>query len=592
MVAVTDRASQTWHEPLFLKCAGAERLRRTIALDDFARQAAEGVLQRVQQIAAEPLPAIVHEPGRLVMLPTARALFDRVINLGVAAMLTGSNALRRRGIAELVNAASFTDWNPAHFLDTAEMAAAVAIGLDWFSPGMSADERTAVEDALVSKALEPGLEQLNIGSFWVTATHNWNVVCCGGLIVAAVALRAHRPAIAQAVLERAVPAIGSGLSAYDAQGGYPEGPGYWEYATKYAVLALAALDDAGLAYPLPVGLSHTWRYNRETTAPSGACFDYGDTLERPGRSPVLGWLARSSGEADAAIWQREAPGDPHPLDLVWLSNAPTAVTQATSTAVAFPDAGISILRRDGDGLYAGLKGGRNDGNHAHLDLGSFVLEWRARRLFGEIGRDDYALPGYFDPDTRFNYFRLGTAGHSTLVIDGQNQSTSARAICLGTSERPDFLATAWRIEDEASPVSHCRGIAVAGDCIWIVDELTASGDGDVDIGIEWRGYTRAAVTASGSTVSLSLGGEARTVHIVEPAGLAWRAGAAPSPHGQGSNDGFTLLRFGVRMRGSSMRFSVAAGRVLDMPAPPPIAQWQLQSPGPDCGARPGRAGGA
>ena len=51
---------------------------------------------------------------------------------------------------------------------------------------------------------------------------------------------------AREVIDVATQAMVHGLSAYSPDGGWPEGPSYWEYATRYAAFAIAALEEAGL----------------------------------------------------------------------------------------------------------------------------------------------------------------------------------------------------------------------------------------------------------------------------------------------------------------------------------------------------------
>ena len=102
------------------------------------------------------------------------------------------------------------------------------------------------------------------------AGNNWNIVCCGGAIVAAVVLRSVQPQLCGEIIDRASEAMLHGLSGYSPDGGWPEGPSYWEYATRYAAFAIAALEDAGLdsrnlgASP---GLGSTWRFGQDLTGP-------------------------------------------------------------------------------------------------------------------------------------------------------------------------------------------------------------------------------------------------------------------------------------------------------------------------------------
>src|SRR6185437_13853424 len=91
---------------------------------------------------------------------------------------------------------------------------------------------------------------------------------------------------------------------------------------------------------------------------------------------------------------------------------------------------------DPNATFVGFKGGSNAANHAHLDLGSFVLDALGQRWAVDLGPDDYNLPGYFG-NKRWTYYRLTTAGHNTLTIDGENQAPSARAPLLAYWSSPD-----------------------------------------------------------------------------------------------------------------------------------------------------------
>ena len=572
------------HSLLFLKQKGVDGVRKSVASDAFARKVADGVLARADGLMRLPPLRLEREAGREVILPTSRALSDRVVVLGMAAMLTGNHLYRRRGIDELVNVAGFSNWNPSHFLDVAEMACGFAIGVDWLSAGMTPAERLFFDDALAEKALLPGLDQLRAGAFWTSAAHNWNVVCCGGLIVAALVAGARHAGPAQEVVARSTAAIAHGMSSFDVDGGYAEGPGYWELAARYAVLALAALDEKGMTVPDLRGLAASWRFNRETTAPSGACFDYGDTVQRLARSPILGRLAGLDGRPEAAAWQRAAPGELHPFDLVWLAQDQRPDPPGGQSATSFDGAGICVLRNSSGawGTYVGFKGGRNSVNHAHLDLGSFVLEVGKSRFVSELGRDDYALPGYFDPDRRFGYFRLGTAGHGTVMIDGQAQSPAAQARCLGISDLPDFVAAAFEIEDDRSPVSHRRGIAITDDCVWVVDEFLRKRQTTPEaIRIDWRLFSEAEIAHGERVATLRIGEQLLSIRTAESDGIAWAVDPVASPPGEADNSGFSCLRFETRMTSDAKRICVAitTGGGVARNMPQPIDAWPLRLTG-------------
>ncbi|MCO5153597.1 heparinase II/III family protein [Shinella sp.] len=532
------------------------------------------VLQTAGDIHTAPLLELEREDGRDVILPTSRKLFDRIATLAVADCLVGGSAFRRRAIRELLNAAVFTDWNPTHFLDTAEMTTGMALGLCWTRPLLTRADHDTIATAIATKGLAPGLAAAAAGASWMTVSNNWNIVCCTGMIAGAAAMADTDATLSGDVLACFRPALRHGLSAFGADGSYEEGPDYWEYATRYAVLAHALLDDLGLATDMPDAITRTWRYGRDLTGPSGRVFNFGDATEQPRRAPVLGWLAGRASEPAATAWQHTAPGDPHPFDLLWC--APEAGPQPADDApTAYEPAGVAILRTGT--TWLALKGGRNDVNHAHLDLGTFVLEIAGRRFASELGRENYALPGYFEPARRFDYFRTQTAAHSTVLIDGAPQSTTAFARLLGVGQRDGRRFAAYAMGDDGWPVDWRRGVALDGaDTAFIVDELEQKGAA-TPAGF-WQFYSEATVDLDDACARLTLDGVTVTAEILAPVGLAWSFEPAPSPTGESSNAAFGRLFFPVPAATGTQSVVVrlAAGQP-SLWRPAAIAAWPLAS---------------
>jgi hypothetical protein len=76
------------------------------------------------------------------LLDTSREAVLRIYALGIMKFIDGDTKWTVRAKSELAALALFPDWNPVHFLDTAEMTHAVAVGLDWFHDDLSATERS------------------------------------------------------------------------------------------------------------------------------------------------------------------------------------------------------------------------------------------------------------------------------------------------------------------------------------------------------------------------------------------------------------------------------------------------------------------
>src|SRR5262245_6372131 len=75
-------------------------------------------------LSARPLEYRIPDGKRL--LAVSRAAKDRVLLLGLVYQLTGDRRFANRLWQELDMVTHFKDWNPSHFLDTAEMTFAVA----------------------------------------------------------------------------------------------------------------------------------------------------------------------------------------------------------------------------------------------------------------------------------------------------------------------------------------------------------------------------------------------------------------------------------------------------------------------------------
>jgi hypothetical protein len=162
--------------------------------------------------------------------------------------LDGNNRWVERAWQELEAAANFPDWNPRHFLDTAEMTHGFAIGYDWFFDAWTPEQRKTIRNAMIEKGLKPALNVYHgnpkPSSPWNKVRHNWNQVCNGGIGIGALAIADEEPALAGELLNAGLNSIQLAMAEFAPDGAWAEGPGYWNYATTYNVALLAALESA------------------------------------------------------------------------------------------------------------------------------------------------------------------------------------------------------------------------------------------------------------------------------------------------------------------------------------------------------------
>lgn len=565
------------HPRVLLTDADLAAARKHLATDPRLREWRE----RLRRAAAAvlDLPPVERTLVGPRLLAQSREALRRISLLAGLYLLDGDTRWRDRALAELRAVAAFQDWNPSHFLDVAEMAAAVALGYDWLHRDLSAGDRVLLRRALVSNALEPGLAAIDARAWWaVEGRNNWTQVCLGGLTLAALAVADEEPALAARVLQAV---RGDGLARrmrlYAPDGGDEEGPGYWDYATTYTTLLLAALDSAlGTDFGLAgaEGFAKTGEFRMQAIGPSGLQFNYADARETPGDAPQMFWLAgrfqRPDYAAHERAWLQRSGMAPGILHLLWASRVPAGAPAAPPTAARFQGIDVVYLRgdwRDPMTTWVALKGGKNTASHAHLDLGSFVLDALGERWAVDLGPDDYDLPEYFGR-RRWTYYRLRTESHNTLLVNGGNQDPAAHAPVVAFND--DSYRASAVVDLSAAYAGSLgrarRGVAlVDGRDVLVQDEIAGADNADV----VWQMFTRAAVAVDGAAVVMRQNGRMLTMRVLEPAGALVRTGAALAPEPQRQQPDVTAIRILLPARRPSTRITVWFSSA-DRPPPAPL----------------------
>jgi hypothetical protein len=167
------------------------------------------------------------------MLFISRNVIDRVYTLALAWHITGNTNFAERAWAELgqVSSTNFSDWDPGHFLDTAEMTHACAIGYDWLYDFLSASRRETIRMAIINKGLIAYTNAISAKvsiSWWATPEgNNWNFVCNGGMVLGALAIGSEDTSLSEFVLSNGIASVGPIMRHYTTDnGGWYEGPGY------------------------------------------------------------------------------------------------------------------------------------------------------------------------------------------------------------------------------------------------------------------------------------------------------------------------------------------------------------------------------
>lgn len=586
-------ALPTTHPRLLINPAEFQVLRESLGKTSSSRNLLAQAVIRHADLLADVPPITRTLQGRRLLGESRRCL-ERMLNLSMAYQLTGDTKYVQRGKQEMLAAAAFSDWNPSHFLDVAEMTLAMAIGYDWMFDGLDEQSRHTIREAILKKSVVLPFETRHKG--WVKATNNWGQVCHCGLTAGALAILEDEPEWAAKTVHNAIQNVPRSMDAYAPHGSYPEGPSYWAYGTSFNVVLLALLDqlletDFGLSDI--AGFNQTGGYPSLMTGPSGETFNYADGGASRRPAAALYWFARHYQRPDwllgenarlRAEIERFNAGDVGkggnrllPLALLWMEDEEDAPDADEISLPLHWQSGsrtpIAVHRSswtDPNATFVGLKAGSPSAPHGQMDTGSFVLDADGVRWAMDLGAEGYHgiesrgmnLWSAAQNSDRWTIFRQCNAGHNTLVIDGQLQTAKGHAPITKFSDKSDFPHSVA----DLSAVYHgqagqvWRGVALLPSReVLIQDELNGLKPGQH---IRWGMITPGDVeTQAGATLHLNQQDQRLKLTIVEPPGATWLIiNTEKPPHEWDSaNPGTRMVAFEVEAPSSgALRFVVVA----------------------------------
>jgi len=522
------------HPRILLKEGQEKALKASIQGDKTWSALHDAILKESDRIIDLPVLQRIQIGRRL--LDKSREAIRRIFQLSYAYRMTGDRKYLDRAEREMLTIAAFSDWNPSHFLDVAEMTMAMAIGYDWLHGQLSDASKKAIRDAILKKGLEPSLDKRY--NSWLTAEHNWNQVCNAGMSYGALAIREDQPELAVRIINRAIASIRIPMKDYGPDGIYPEGYGYWGYGTSFNVMWLSAMEacfrtDFGLS-AMP-GFLRSTGFMAHMTGPSGRPFNYSDAGSGGGFHPAMCWMAGKLGDPSvlymdrmhlqrsgvesrvgdrlipaALLWKGDFRMDkiPTPKELMWVGHGknPIAMMRTSWT--------------DPNAIWVAMKGGSGNINHAHMDVGSYVMEADGIRWAMDFGMQEYEsleskgikLFGRAQDAQRWTIFRLNNFTHNTITVDSQLQRVEGYAPIIASGSKKEFMhaVTDLGAVYMGQLAGARRGIAIAGGKHVVVrDEWMAR---DKETKVRWTLLTPANVQITGPNEAL-LSKDGKTIRL-------------------------------------------------------------------------------
>ena len=416
-----------------------KNLKRKIKSDAVVKNYYAAIKLNAEQIQQAPLLTRKMEGRRL--LAVSREMLYRMNILSMVYRIEKSPAILKRIDDEVKAVCNFSDWNPSHFLDVAEMSLAVAIAVDWVGEELPKATVDLAKTSLIEKGIKPSYPQNGMLG-WVKGTNNWNQVCNGGMIAASIVIADKDPELAAKTIRRSLDGMPNALRQYGPDGLYPEGATYWGYGTSFSVITSSMLESAfgtdfGIAkYPAFIESAD---FRLLSVAPSGWYYNFADCGDTGGTTGdiTLAWFAKQTGnplylERDKFL---QSPSDMGKLPrlagsgLVWLSQF--ELKNETKLPLAWKGDGenpVVIFRGGTDDpghYYFGGKGGRATISHGNMDAGSFIFELDGIRWVVDPGNQEYHaiektgfnLWANCQDCQRWTLLTKNNYGHSTLTVN-------------------------------------------------------------------------------------------------------------------------------------------------------------------------------
>jgi hypothetical protein len=313
----------------------------------------------------------------------------------------------------------------------------------WLGDKLSPKTRKLLADNLERRTFMPFTRMITTGKpemWWLTSEMNWNSVCLAGVTGAALTSidSPQRRAFFAASAEKYIEYF---LKGFTPDGYCSEGMGYWNYGFGHFVMLTETLKQAtggkvDLLSPERIRPIVLFAHRMEILPGIYPAFADSHVDVKPdprlmgflSRRFDLGWTEYEKPAAESNMMTRARLFEAAIFVFPFVSQepAPDASPAKSGPDQAlrdyFSDAGILICRPQpgsNQALGAALKGGHNDENHNHNDVGSFVVALGKSTPILDPGSEIYTART-FGPK-RYDSNVLNSFGHSVPRVAGTLQ---------------------------------------------------------------------------------------------------------------------------------------------------------------------------
>jgi hypothetical protein len=351
------------------------------------------------------------------------------------------------------------------------------------------------------------------------------------------------------------------------------------------------------------GFLKTAGFMENMTGTTGKPFNYSDAGSEGGIHPAMFWFADKLKDLSVLWVERRRLIDENPqkhvrdrlLPAMMLWGKGTSIDKVTppkSTMwVAQGKNPVALMRTswtDTNGIYVAMKGGSVSINHAHMDIGSFVMDANGVRWAMDFGSQEYEsleskgikLFGRTQDAQRWTVFRLTNLVHNTLTFNGQHQRVTGHAAITRSSNKPSFMNAVTDMSEvyKGSIAKAVRGVGIVDQKYVVVrDELKTLPS---ETTLRWTMLTPADVKITGpNTAELTKDGKKLLLKVQEPATVSMKTWSTDPPNDYDApNPGTTLVGFEVKLP-SNAKSAISVALIPQgndkqaMPKIQPLEKW-------------------
>ncbi len=570
----TNDSALLVHPSLLLKSGDELLIRQTMKSSPTMTTYHDIVISESDKMLTLPCLNYVKIGKRL--LDVSRECLRRVFYLSYSYRITGDEKYAKRAENEMLAVCSFTDWNPSHFLDVAEMTMAVSIGYDWTYNYLSVSSRDMISKAIISHGILPSMDSRY--NSWLTGKNNWNQVCNAGIMFGAIAVSDREPELSKKIIDRSLKSVLNSMSEYEPDGTYPEGFNYWSYGTSFNVMLISAAEkffgkELFPARAMP-GFIRSASYTVNMVGPTGGVFNYSDGDNPPEPNSTIFWFANKTKDS-GLLWNVNKSTDSQhlkydrllPAAIIWQSglSKDASVPPLSKFWIGQGINPVCLMRTswtDKNAIYLGFKAGTPTASHGHMDVGSFVMEANGERWASDFGKQDYESLESKGIDVwnggqyaqRWKIFRYNNLAHNTLSFNDSLQQVTGKCKIESWSDNPaSMFATSDITSVYAGQVKKAIRTAslIDNSYVSIKDEIETL---PASTKVRWTLLTEALPTLnpSDNTIELSKNGKKLRIKIKSTAKIVLKTWSTTSTNAYDAlNPGTFLVGFETQLSKSS-----------------------------------------